>query len=56
MQGLMQDWPLTVDRFLTHAATWHADRQVVTRSVEGPIVRVELFARFSSGPSGCPML
>ena len=39
MQGLMQDWPLTVDRFLTHAARLHANREVVTRSVEGPIVR-----------------
>ncbi|MDE2357158.1 MAG: long-chain-fatty-acid--CoA ligase [Alphaproteobacteria bacterium] len=39
MQGLMQDWPLTVDRLLTHGATWHAQREVVTRSLEGPIVR-----------------
>jgi fatty-acyl-CoA synthase len=39
MLGLMQDWPLTVDKILTHAATWHAHREVVTRSVEGPIVR-----------------
>ena len=39
MQGLMQDWPLTVDRFLEHAAEWHTNREVVTRSVEGPMVR-----------------
>ena len=39
MQGLMQDWPLTVDRVLDHAAKRHASQQVVTRSVEGPIVR-----------------
>jgi fatty-acyl-CoA synthase len=39
MQGLMQDWPLTVDRILDHAGTWHAGREVVSRSVEGPIVR-----------------
>jgi len=39
MLGLMQTWPLTVDRMLTHAATWHAGREIVTRSVEGPIVR-----------------
>jgi fatty-acyl-CoA synthase len=48
MQGLMQDWPLTVDRFLEHAAEWHPSRQVVTRSVEGPIVRAsyaEVFDR-----------
>jgi fatty-acyl-CoA synthase len=39
MQGLMQDWPLTVDRILDHAKAWHGDREVVSRSVEGPIVR-----------------
>jgi acyl-CoA synthetase (AMP-forming)/AMP-acid ligase II len=39
MRGLMQNWPLTVDRILTHAKTWHGHREVVTRSVEGPIVR-----------------
>src|SRR3712207_5356944 len=39
MLGLMQDWPLTVDKILDHAAQWHAGREVVTRSVEGPIVR-----------------
>ncbi len=39
MRGLMQDWPLTVDKILDHAAEWHAGREVVTRSVEGPIVR-----------------
>jgi fatty-acyl-CoA synthase len=39
MLGLMQDWPLTVDKILDHAAEWHKDREVVTRSVEGPIVR-----------------
>ena len=39
MQGLMQDWPLTVDRILDHAARWHGGREVVTRSIEGPIMR-----------------
>mgnify|MGYP000169669864 CR=1 FL=1 len=39
MQGLMQDWPLTVDKILDHAKEWHGDREVVSRSVEGPIVR-----------------
>ncbi len=39
MLGLMQDWPLTVDRLLDHAKNWHGHREVVTRSVEGPIVR-----------------
>src|SRR3954468_3910112 len=39
MLGLMQNWPLTVDRILDHAANWHGDREVVSRSVEGPVVR-----------------
>jgi len=39
MLGLMQNWPLTVDRILDHANNWHGDREVVTRSIEGPIVR-----------------
>lgn len=39
MQGIMQDWPLTVDKILGHAAANHGDREIVTRSVEGPIVR-----------------
>jgi len=37
--GMMQAWPLTVDRILDHAAERHGRREVVTRSLEGPIVR-----------------
>jgi fatty-acyl-CoA synthase len=39
MLGLMQNWPLTVDKILDHAKAWHGDREVVSRSIEGPIVR-----------------
>ncbi|WP_174299987.1 long-chain-fatty-acid--CoA ligase [Caulobacter sp. S45] len=39
MLGLMQDWPLTVDRILDHAAHRHGTREIVSRSVEGPVVR-----------------
>jgi fatty-acyl-CoA synthase len=39
MQGLMQHGALTVDKIIDHAAQWHGSREVVTRSVEGPIVR-----------------
>ena len=39
MQGLMQTWPLTVDKILDHAKNWHTDREIVSRSVEGPMVR-----------------
>ncbi len=39
MLGLMQDWPLLVHKIIDHAALYHGDREVVTRSVEGPIER-----------------
>ena len=37
MLGLMQDWPLLCHRVVDHAATYHADRKIISRSVEGPI-------------------
>jgi len=37
MLGLMQDWPLLCHRIIDHAATFHAERPVISRSVEGPI-------------------
>jgi acyl-CoA synthetase (AMP-forming)/AMP-acid ligase II len=39
MKGLMQDWPLLVHTILDHAAAWHGDREIVSRTVEGPIHR-----------------
>ena len=39
MLGLMQNWPLTVDKILDHAKSWHGDTEIVSRSVEGPMVR-----------------
>src|SRR5690242_7929596 len=39
MQGLMQDWPLLVPSILDHARLYHPEREVVSRSVEGPIHR-----------------
>jgi len=39
MKGLMQDWPLRVTTIIDHAARFHGDREVVTRTVEGPIAR-----------------
>ncbi|HET7847726.1 MAG TPA: fatty-acid--CoA ligase [Pseudolabrys sp.] len=38
MLGLMQDWPLLCHRIIDHAATYHRNRPVITRSIEGPIV------------------
>ncbi len=39
MKGLMQDWPLTVMSIIDHANRFHAEREIVTRTVEGPIHR-----------------
>src|SRR5499426_1943321 len=37
MHGLMQDWPLLCHRIIDHAAIFHGERKVISRSVEGPI-------------------
>jgi fatty-acyl-CoA synthase len=37
MRGLMQDWPLLCHRVIDHAATHHGERQVISRSIEGPV-------------------
>jgi len=42
MLGLMQDWPLLVSKMLDHGAMNHGEREMVTRSVEGPIRRYTL--------------
>jgi fatty-acyl-CoA synthase len=37
MLGLMQDWPLLCHRIIDHAALYHGERPVISRSLEGPI-------------------
>ena len=39
MHGLMSEQPLLISRIIAHAALYHADTEVVTRTVEGPIHR-----------------
>ncbi|WP_187970080.1 fatty-acid--CoA ligase [Aquibium microcysteis] len=39
MLGLMQQWPLLNHKILDNAARQHGAREIVSRSVEGPIVR-----------------
>jgi len=39
MLGLMQDWPLLCHRIIDHAAIQHGAREVVSRSIEGPMHR-----------------
>ncbi|WP_428627818.1 AMP-binding protein [Sphingopyxis sp.] len=40
IHGSMQDYPLTLDKFLDHAARWHPDAEVVTAREDGRIDRV----------------
>ena len=37
--NMMQAFPLTVDRIIDHAAKYHANREILSRSIEGPITR-----------------
>src|SRR6202158_585616 len=39
MRGLMSERPLWISGIIAHAALYHADTEVVTRTVEGPIHR-----------------
>ena len=39
MLGIMQDWPLTVNKILEHAKRINPTREIITRRVEGNIVR-----------------
>lgn len=39
MLGLMQEWPLLCHKIIDYAAQQHGDKTIVTRSIEGPIVR-----------------
>ncbi|WP_186420065.1 long-chain-fatty-acid--CoA ligase [Bosea sp. CS1GBMeth4] len=41
MLGLMQHWPLLIHRIIDHAAIQHGGREVVSRSVEGPVRRTD---------------
>ena len=37
MLGRMQDWPLLMHKIIDFAAIQHPDREVVSRTVEGPM-------------------
>src|SRR5271154_3183539 len=39
MRGLMSERPLLISGIIAHAALYHADTEIVTRTVEGPIHR-----------------
>ncbi|MDP3545110.1 MAG: AMP-binding protein, partial [Phreatobacter sp.] len=44
MLGLMQDWPLLISKIIDHAGMYHAQRKVISRSIEGPIVETNYAA------------
>jgi fatty-acyl-CoA synthase len=44
MDGTIQDFPLTLDRILEHAAKWHSDVEVVTARDGGAIDRIDYAA------------
>jgi fatty-acyl-CoA synthase len=39
LPGLMQQWPLTVDRILEYAARWHPHTEIVSRAADGAVSR-----------------
>ncbi len=39
MRGLMSERPLLISGIIAHAALYHADTEIVTRTIEGPIHR-----------------
>ena len=39
MQGLMQNRPLLISSLIEYAASWHGDREIVSRDPEGSIHR-----------------
>eukprot|EP00775_Hariotina_reticulata_P012260 gene12260-12398_t len=38
MEGAMQYWPLTVSAVVEYAARWHPQQEIISKSVEGPIM------------------
>lgn len=44
MHGLMQEAELTLDRLLTHAARWHGQTPITSRSARGEITRTNYAA------------
>ena len=45
--GLMQDWPLTTDKFIAHAHRWNPRREVVSRLCDGQIQRRTYFDMYA---------
>ena len=39
MLGLMQDWPLTINKVIDHAASFHGEREIVSAAPDGTLER-----------------
>ena len=52
MLGLMQEWPLLCHKIIDHAARQHPNREIVSRSIEGPIVRTNYSEVAAAGAEG----
>jgi fatty-acyl-CoA synthase len=39
MPGMMQSWPLTLDKIIRHACKWHGGREVISRNSDGMVER-----------------
>jgi fatty-acyl-CoA synthase len=44
IRGGMQSWPMTVNRFIEHAARWHGDREVISFGDDGVTERTNYAA------------
>ena len=52
MLGLMQEWPLLCHKLIDNAARQHGEREIVSRSIEGPIVRTTYVEIHRRAPAG----
>jgi len=52
MLGVMSERPLLISAILTHAATYHRDTEIVSRTVEGATHRYTYFEAEPAGRSG----
>ncbi len=41
IDGSIQDYPLTLNKFLDHAARWHGEAEIVTAREDGSVARVD---------------
>ena len=40
IDGSIQDFPLTLNKFLDHAARWHGEAEIVTAREDGSVIEL----------------